>query len=413
MIDMKSALSKSLVILLLLPTISGTLVAEKSASTSVSEVVSFEDLETADAPDVIFSNLERTPNDRYNSAVSFPVEGKDAIGQTETSDAILIIPKRDVRAKVLLVALGYVSGTKRVNVGVYSDNEFTRTVGDPLPGGQGVITKMPDDGDCCRLAKVTLPGEGVLLSAGVSYWLAITPDDVNAPSFHGEWHLSNLSAYAGLLPPDPWRSQAGQWPAAQIRGTKVASSEPVKVAKPEQRSSQASAPSGNITIFTNLGPTSDNPYNSYQSSYVAGKNARDSDELWFAIPFIPRADVHAKILAAAITYISGTKLINLGIYNDNNGVPGSPLPGGQGSTTEIAEAGDLTRVTLPDPGVALKKGVRFWLVASPDNALAPDFEGGWHDSNLAVGAYEQPQNFISWTSFTAVWKAASIEGTSP
>jgi len=61
----------------------------------------------------------------------------------------------------------------------------------------------------------------------------------------------------------------------------------------------------------------------------------------------------------------------------------------------------------------LQEGVRVWLVASPDNVNAPDFEGFWHVSNLAVSAYEEPENFISWTSFTAVWLAARIEGTIP
>jgi hypothetical protein len=190
-------------------------------------------------------------------------------------------------------------------------------------------------------------------------------------------------------------------------------SETAKIAAREQRSSEMTGPAANVTIFTNLGPTSDNRYDMFGSVYVAGKNARDSDELWLALPFIPRANVHAKTLAAAITYVSGTKLINLGIWSDSDGVPGSPLPGGQGSTTEIADAGELTQVTLPDPGLALQKGVQVWLVASPDNHQAPDFEGLWHVSNLAVSAYEQPENFISWTSFSAVWLAARIEGTSP
>ena len=386
------------------------LFAQPSAT---SEVVSYDKLETPDAPDIIFNNLEQSPDSRFNSEISFAIAGKDAAGFTETSQAILIIPKKDVHAKVILVALGYVSGTKLVNVGLYNDTGFTHTVGDPLPGGQGVITNMPDNGDCCRLAKAVLPGDGPLLSAGVPYWLAITPDDENAPTFRGGWRLSNRGARAELLPTDPWDHQDGQWPAAQIRGTKVTSSEPPKMATREQRPPETTAPAGNITIFTNLGPTSDNRYDMFNSSYVAGKNARDSEELWLAIPFVPRAEVHAKTLAAAITYVSGTKLINLGIYSDNDGVPGRPLPGGQGSTTEIADSGELTKVTLPDPGVALEKGVRVWLVASPDDAQAPDFEGRWHESNLAVSAYEEPENFISWTSFTAVWKAAKIEGTIP
>lgn len=36
-----------------------------------------------------------------------------------------------------------------------------------------------------------------------------------------------------------------------------------------------------------------------------------------------------------------------------------------------------------------------------------------HQSNLAVTAYTEPEDFISWTSFTGDWLAAEILGTSP
>ena len=212
-------------------------------------MISYDELNSAEAPDIIFSNLEQPSDNRFNSESSFPIAGRDAIGPTESSSAILIIPKEDVQAKVLLVALGYVSGTKLVNVGLYSDTEVTHTVGDPLPGGQGVITQMPDDGDCCQLAKVTLPNDGVLLSAGVHYWLALTPDDENAPTFHGEWRLSNRAAHASLEPPDQWDASPGQWPAAQIRGTKVQTAEASNVTSVENLSRKRATRAGNITIL--------------------------------------------------------------------------------------------------------------------------------------------------------------------
>lgn len=125
--------------------------------------------------------------------------------------------------------------------------------------------------------------------------------------------------------------------------------------------------------------------------------------------------MHARTIGAAVSWQGGEKLVRLGLYSDNDGVPGTPLPGGEASTSDIPTFGqccELTKVTFPDPGIALEKGVRTWLVVSPD-PNAPDFDGNWSPSNLAVSAYEEPEMFISWTSFSAVWLAARIEGTSP
>ena len=126
--------------------------------------------------------------------------------------------------------------------------------------------------------------------------------------------------------------------------------------------------------------------------------------------------MHAKTLAAAIAYVSGTnKRVNLGIYADNQGEVGSLLPGGQGSTSEIPDAGTccaLTKVRLPGLGVALSAG-NYWLVASPDDVDAPTFKGLWRVSNLALSAYQEPEDLTNWTNFNGNWLAAEIRGTRP
>jgi hypothetical protein len=117
-----------------------------------------------------------------------------------------------------------------------------------------------------------------------------------------------------------------------------------------------------------------------------------------------------------VSWQRGEKLVRLGLYSDNDGVPGTPLLGGEGSTNEIPTFGDcceLTKVRLPEPGIALQRGVRVWLVVSADDLNAPDFEGVWSPSNLALFAFEEPEEFIPWTSASAVWLAARIEGTNP
>ena len=77
-------------------------------------------------PDVIFTNLDQSPDDRYNNETSFPIEGKAAIGETESSSAILIIPKVDVRAKVIFVALDMSPGRS------WSMSGYTATLDLPI-----------------------------------------------------------------------------------------------------------------------------------------------------------------------------------------------------------------------------------------------------------------------------------------
>ena len=372
--------------------------------------------DASNASYVIFSNLSPPGGDRYNTSefAAVPVNGKDVFGKTEQWQAVRFTPKVDVQAKVLAAAIAYISGAKLIKLGLYDNDEIFNTVGNLLPGGEGSTTDIPALGDCCKLARVTLPGAGIKLLAGVQYWLVASSDDVGAPTFEGQWQLSNLAISAGMAPPLPWGNFPGQWPAALIRGTQLQPTDGGKALATELPSAKYDAPAANVTIFTNLDRTGSLLYLYGIGSTIAGEDAL-SGELWQALPFTPRSDMHARTLAAAIGYTSGTKLVNLGIYSDNAGTVGDPLPGGEGSTTDIPDSGvccGLTRVRLPQP-VALSANVQYWLVASPDNRNAPDFKGLWQHSDLALRAYNEPELFSGWTSLTGWWLAAEIRGTNP
>jgi hypothetical protein len=133
-------------------------------------------------------------------------------------------------------------------------------------------------------------------------------------------------------------------------------------------------------------------------------------EEWWALPFTPRVNVQAKSLTAAIARISGTSKINLTLYSDSDGLPGAPLPGGQGSTTDIPDSGqccDYATVRLPN--VSLSAGVQYWLVASPSSD-AEDFMGIWQISTNNIWAVLNPEQSQLWTDFNGDWMAAQIFG---
>jgi hypothetical protein len=395
------------------------LCAQGSAWTaSPDTVVPYRDeSDTTDASEIIFSNLTPSAGDLYNDDknVALTIAGVSAPGKDEEWFAVEFTPKFDVQAKVLEAAIGYTSGTRRVKLGLYNNDRFTQSVGRPVQNGEGSTSQIPNLGSCCQLARVTLPGQGANLKGKKHYWLVGSTDDQNAPTFLGGWHLSNVAQTEYSLAGAPWATDAGAWPAAQIRGTRLESSDSSEPANHTVITHAMSPPLVGSIIFTNLGPNPSKLYINGGGFYVAGNKAADVSELWEALPFNVTAAVHAKTLAAAIGYISGTKKVNLGIYSDDAGSVGTLLPGGQGSTTDIPDwdvCCGLAQVTLPGAGVSLGPG-RYWLVASPDDVTAPDFEGLWQMSSLAFDAVRYPENLGNWYTLSSLWLAAEITGTNP
>ena len=167
--------------------------------------------------------------------------------------------------------------------------------------------------------------------------------------------------------------------------------------------------SGN-NLFTNLRATPMINYATTGRDVLGPSNSLNLPQHWAAIPFVPRISKHAKILKAAIQWVSGTRRIRLGIYNDAQGVPGSLLPGGQGATTNIPNypsCCELAVVTLPGTGPALASGTKYWLVATTDNTIAPDFTGKWLDADIASTA--DKMDGTPWAPNEFTWSAGEID----
>jgi hypothetical protein len=94
--------------------------------------------------------------------------------------------------------------------------------------------------------------------------------------------------------------------------------------------------------------------------------------------FIPMDDSHVSEVQVAVQYISGTNQINLSIYGDTDGVPGTLL------------AGPVTVRNLPEfpsccilavakfSPLAVTAGTPYWVVATiPSSGTGSDFIGTW------------------------------------
>jgi len=171
------------------------------------------------------------------------------------------------------------------------------------------------------------------------------------------------------------------------------------------------APAGLKMIYSNLGSKTD-LYNDLSSWYVAGPGQNGYSE-FEAIPFTPKSNSHVSRVEAAIHYFSGANQINLSLYGDANGVPGTLL------------AGPVTVTNLPAPGtcctlavadftpVAVTAGTQYWIVAdTPLTGTGSDFTGGWSFVHKIV-PFASGGNFGWFANSANALPAGAALGTTP
>lgn len=170
-----------------------------------------------------------------------------------------------------------------------------------------------------------------------------------------------------------------------------------------------------VTIFSNLGPSASNEYDDAFGYCVTGENQSScgTTEQWIAMPFTPAKSSHATIIEAAIQYYAGTNALQLSLYNDVSGAPGTSL-----KTVEVRNAPTagtcctLVSASLGSPGIALTAATQYWVVASADDSRAPTFSGYWATANAYLG-YNPAQ--AGWNVFNDPegQEAGVVVGTIP
>lgn len=160
---------------------------------------------------VIFTNLGPSFSNLYNDTTGYYVLGpSNSVGDPEQGIGVPFTPTKNVSATVLVAAIGIISGTSLVDIGLYSD--AGGTVGSLIASGHS--TKIPTFGSCCQVVEVTIPSTA--LKAGTQYWIAATSDDTNAPDFTGVFNASNQSDIAGNVGLGGWSTFSGNVPAVAI-----------------------------------------------------------------------------------------------------------------------------------------------------------------------------------------------------
>lgn len=171
------------------------------------------------------------------------------------------------------------------------------------------------------------------------------------------------------------------------------------------------SPATEKVIFSNIGPTSSNAYNDTTGYYILGpNNSVGLSEQAIGVPFIPKGSAHVTNLYVAVGSISGTNLINVGLYSDSGGTVGSVLASAQSSTIPLFGA-CCQIVGVSIPSTAVTGGTQYWIVVSSDDTNAPDFTGVFEASNS--GNIAGDVGLAGWFSFTTNTPAAAAKGTVP
>jgi hypothetical protein len=173
-------------------------------------------------------------------------------------------------------------------------------------------------------------------------------------------------------------------------------------------------PAGLKTIYSNLG-SGDDRYN-YETGWTIIGPTWEGDGIsgFFAIAFTPESNAHVTEALAAILYGgSGDNQVNLSIYSDSDGVPGTLLAGPV-TVANLAPTGTCCELAVANfPPLAVSAGTQYWLVANtPTTGTGSNFYGTWAASPKVL---QQAINSGSgWEVFDCYVDAAgAVLGTVP
>ena len=184
----------------------------------------------------------------------------------------------------------------------------------------------------------------------------------------------------------------------------------------QARTPAPEAPQALKKIFGNLGSKT-SAYNPSTGWLVAGPLSVNGSDQFFGLPFTPKVNAHVFQIRAAVLYNGrGDNQVNLSLYTDGGGVPGT-LIGGPVTVTNLPFAPTCCQLAIGNlaTSVAVTAGTQYWIVAdTPLSGPGSDFFGTWawvSSSHLQAVI----QNDSTWSSLTTEDQnaAGAVYGTIP
>jgi hypothetical protein len=160
-------------------------------------------------------------------------------------------------------------------------------------------------------------------------------------------------------------------------------------------------PEGTLTkIYSNLGPRKD----AYDggAGYIVSGPASQFGQNFDALPFTPAANSTVTVIRVPLTYYgSGANQVNLSLYSDIGGVPGTILAGPHTFKNLPAFGACCTLATWHlRTGVSVTAATQYWVVAdTPTTGAGSDTEVIWDDQAPIYLEAFNPGGGVGWLPY--------------
>ncbi|MGD0192443.1 MAG: choice-of-anchor R domain-containing protein [Rhizomicrobium sp.] len=155
-------------------------------------------------------------------------------------------------------------------------------------------------------------------------------------------------------------------------------------------------------IFSNIG--FDYPNGLYFCCYggtVSGPGSQVGEQVWQAAAFTPSANATVSELDIGVGYVSGTNSVNVGLYSDASGVPGTALA--SADVSGLGTFGSCCMTATLKKKVAVTAGTQYWVVISTDSKSQSTWAAWNFNSTDQIDPVTEAYNEGSgWTSYSGV-----------
>jgi hypothetical protein len=183
----------------------------------------------------------------------------------------------------------------------------------------------------------------------------------------------------------------------------------VAAASPLIHPANTNAPPSLVTIYSNLGSSTD-AYDDINAWLVTGPNSSFGESQWIAMPFTPKANSTVTKIKIAVENGGGTNGFTLCF--------GYPNPATCIRTWEVKHlppAGTCCRLDVVNvrPGIKVKKGKQYWIVAMTDSTNADALDSWPFTWNDSMGSFAYNINNQGWTANNGNLSAFGVFGRRP
>ena len=147
-------------------------------------------------------------------------------------------------------------------------------------------------------------------------------------------------------------------------------------------------------IFDSIGTGG---YNCCSGWTISGPSSVIGSTIWSADQITPTVSGKVTKLVAGVGYVTGNNAVQLAIYSDASGVPGTLLWSGDASNLPVFGSTSTTTISLKVKKVKITSGTPYWVAVQTDSNSSNTWDA-WNVSNTTNAPLAQ-YNGTTWTNY--------------